>query len=98
MSKEQVSAVVELVKEDYLVLSLPKYGQALGFAAVNDFNLQNEEGRTAFKLGQQVQARVIALPSSQTGPHSTGLYSAFSELHMLYNLLPCFSTLLVLEL
>ena len=67
VSRELVTAVIELIKEDYLVLSLPKHNQALGFAAVNDFNLQNQEGRSPFKLGQQVQARVTALPSAETG-------------------------------
>lgn len=67
VSRELVTAVVELVKDDYLVLSLPKHNQAVGFAAVTDFNLQNQEGRSPFKLGQQVQARIAALPSAETG-------------------------------
>ena len=66
MSKELVTAVVELVKDDYVVLSLPKYNQTLGFAAVTDYNLQNQEGRMGFALGQQLQARVSALPSKDT--------------------------------
>ncbi len=67
VSRELVTAVVELVKDDYLVLSLPKHNRAIGFAAVTDFNLQNQEGRSPFKLGQQVQARIAALPSAETG-------------------------------
>ncbi|KAL0048743.1 hypothetical protein WJX82_009925 [Trebouxia sp. C0006] len=67
VSRELVTAVVELVKDDYLVLSLPKHNQAVGFAAVTDFNLQSQEGRSPFKLGQQVQARIAALPSAETG-------------------------------
>lgn len=67
VSKELVPAVVELVKDDYLVLSLPQHGQALGFAAAADFNLQHQEGRSAFTLGQQLQARITALPSAATG-------------------------------
>jgi len=67
VSKELVNAVVELIKDDYLVLSLPNHKQAIGFAAVNDFNLPNQEGRAPFTLGQQVQARITALPSDKTG-------------------------------
>ena len=67
MSKEFVTAVVELIKDDYLVLSLPKHDQALGFAAMSDFNVQNQEGQMAFSLGQQLQARVSSLPSRNTG-------------------------------
>lgn len=69
VGKEQLSATVELVKDDYVVLSLPKHGHALGFAAVNDFNLQNQEGRSPLKQGQVVQARVAALPSPASGVH-----------------------------
>ena len=67
VSRELVTAVVELVKDDYLVMSLPKLNQAVGFAAVTDFNLQSQEGRSPFKLGQQVQVRIAALPSAETG-------------------------------
>ena len=70
VSRELVTAVVELVKDDYLVLSLPKHNQAVGFAAVTDFNLQSQEGRSPFKLGQQVQARIAALPSAETGTNT----------------------------
>ena len=62
--------MVELVKDDYVVLSLPKHHQILGFAAVTDYNLQNQEGRMGFALGQQLQARVSALPSKDTGDAS----------------------------
>ena len=58
---------MELVKDDYVVLSLPKQRHALGFAAVKDFNLQNQEGRTPLKQGQTVHALVAALPCPSTG-------------------------------
>lgn len=59
--------MVELVKDDYLVLSLPKHQHALGFAAVTDYNIPDQKSPAPFQLGQQVQARVSALPSERSG-------------------------------
>ena len=67
VSKEQLTAVVELVKDDYLVLSLPKHKHALGFAAITDYNSQEHKSPAPFQLGQQVKARVAALASNRTG-------------------------------
>lgn len=67
VGREHLQAVVELVKDDYLVLSLPKHRHALGFAAITDYNLQHQKGSPPFQLGQQVPARVAALPSDQSG-------------------------------
>ncbi|KAL9264679.1 rRNA biogenesis protein RRP5-like protein [Drosera capensis] len=36
-----VNAIVEIVKEEYLVLSLPDHDYAIGYAAVSDYNIQN---------------------------------------------------------
>ena len=58
---------MELVKDDYLVLSLPKHKHALGFAAMTDYNLQHQKSPAPFQLGQQVPARIAALPSDQSG-------------------------------
>lgn len=71
VGKEQLTAIVELVKDDYVVLSLPKHGYALGFAATHDFNLQNQEGRSPLRQGQVVQARIACLPSPTTGVQQT---------------------------
>ena len=60
-------AVVELVKDDYLVLSLPKHKHAIGFAATTDYNIQEQKSPAPFQLGQQVQARVAALPGVRSG-------------------------------
>lgn len=67
VGKEQLQAVVELVKDDYLVLSLPKHKHALGFAAMTDYNFQNQKSPAPLQLGQQVPARVAALPSDLSG-------------------------------
>ncbi|GAB2212728.1 hypothetical protein Drorol1_Dr00020709 [Drosera rotundifolia] len=36
-----VNAILETVKEEYLVLSLPDHDYAVGYAAVSDYNIQN---------------------------------------------------------
>ena len=58
---------MELVKDDYLVLSLPKHRHALGFAATTDYNIQEQKSPAPFQVGQQVQARVAAMPSTHSG-------------------------------
>ncbi|KAL9251634.1 rRNA biogenesis protein RRP5-like protein [Drosera capensis] len=48
-----VTAIVEIVKEEYLVLSLPDHDYAIGYAAVSDYNIQNlTHGQ--FSSGQRV--------------------------------------------
>nr|XP_017192432.1 rRNA biogenesis protein RRP5-like [Malus domestica]XP_028949064.1 rRNA biogenesis protein RRP5-like [Malus domestica] len=37
---QTVNAVVEIVKENYLVLSIPKYNYAVGYASISDYNTQ----------------------------------------------------------
>ncbi|KAL8150493.1 hypothetical protein V2J09_020301 [Rumex salicifolius] len=62
-----VNAIVEFVKDDYLVLSLPEHDYALGYASVIDYNTQKLP-RKRFMNGESVTATVMALPSaSATG-------------------------------
>ena len=61
---QKLDAVVELDKEDYLVLSFPERPGVVGFAATSDFNLQAQR---SFSLGQKLQATVMALPTESTG-------------------------------
>ena len=63
---QKLDAVVELDKEDYLVLSFPERAGVVGFAATSDLNLQAQR---SFSLGQKLQATVMALPSERTGRH-----------------------------
>ncbi|KAG1347586.1 Ribosomal protein S1-like1 [Cocos nucifera] len=37
---QTVNAVVEIVKENYLVLSIPEYNYAIGYASITDYNMQ----------------------------------------------------------
>ncbi|KAG9456393.1 hypothetical protein H6P81_000901 [Aristolochia fimbriata] len=64
---QTVVASVETVKESYLVLSLPEYGHAIGYASLYDYNTQKLPHK-CFVNGQSVLATVEALPSqSPTG-------------------------------
>ncbi|GMH18742.1 hypothetical protein Nepgr_020583 [Nepenthes gracilis] len=58
-----VNATVEIVKEEYLVLSLPEYNYAIGYAGLSDYNTQ-KLSRRQFSSGESVVATVISLPSS----------------------------------
>lgn len=64
----KAEAVVELVKDDYLVLSLPAQQQAIAFAATGDFNLGSRahEGRR-YTPGQKLQAVVVVQASPANG-------------------------------
>ncbi len=64
---EQVEAVVQQARPDYLVLSVASAGQAIGFAASTSFNAQSAELRPRFTVGQTVTATVAALPEEATG-------------------------------
>ncbi|XP_010557958.1 PREDICTED: rRNA biogenesis protein RRP5 isoform X2 [Tarenaya hassleriana] len=59
---QRVNAVVEMVKEHYLVLSIPEYDYTIGYASVSDYNTQNFPTRR-FSTGQSVVASVVALPN-----------------------------------
>ena len=71
---DKVKPVVELVKEEYLVLSLPENGETLAFAALRDFNLQQQDARQRYPVGTTIAAATVAqLPEPSTG---TGLRQA----------------------
>ncbi|KAK9062384.1 hypothetical protein SSX86_019570 [Deinandra increscens subsp. villosa] len=62
---QTVNAVVEIVKENYLVLSIPDAKYALGYASLCDYNTQALQPKQ-FVSGQRVNASVMALPESST--------------------------------
>lgn len=64
---QTVKAIVEIVKENYLVLSIPDYNYALGYASIFDYNTQNFP-KQHYLNGQSIVATVMALPS----PYTTG--------------------------
>ncbi|XP_024021580.1 rRNA biogenesis protein RRP5 isoform X2 [Morus notabilis] len=62
---QTVNAVVEMVKENYLVLSIHECNYALGYASKFDYNSQMSPQKQ-FLNGQSVMATVMALPSPST--------------------------------
>ena len=64
---EAVEGVVELVKDSYVVASVPKLHHALGFLSAKDYNLQIVDAHKRFVAGQKVSATVAALPAASSG-------------------------------
>ncbi|KAL1204733.1 rRNA biogenesis protein RRP5 [Cardamine amara subsp. amara] len=62
---QRVNAVVEIVKEQYLVLSIPENGYTIGYASVSDYNTQKLPVKQ-FSNGQSVVASVKTLQNPLT--------------------------------
>jgi rRNA biogenesis protein RRP5 len=62
---QRVSAVVEIVKEQHLVLSIPEHGYTIGYASVSDYNTQKLPVKQ-FSTGQSVVASVKAVQNPLT--------------------------------
>ncbi|KAK1410921.1 hypothetical protein QVD17_37463 [Tagetes erecta] len=75
---QTVNAVVEIVKENYLVLSIPDAKYALGYASLYDYNTQVFQPKQ-FVSGQRVIASVAALPDSSTADRLLLLLKSNSE-------------------
>lgn len=75
---QTVNAVVEIVKDSYLVLSIPEYNFAIGCASLNDYNTQKLPPRH-YANGQRVTATVMALPSPATSGRLLLLLKSVSE-------------------
>ncbi|CAN6203351.1 unnamed protein product [Urochloa humidicola] len=79
---EEVNAVVEIVKESYVVLSIPEYNYAIGFSPLMDYNSQLLAAHR-YDNGQRITVVVGNIPSSETSgrlillpkqsPHDSGL-------------------------
>lgn len=61
-----VNALVEVVKETYLVLSIPSHNFAIGYASITDYNNQKLPAKQ-YTNGQSVTATVVALPNPTSG-------------------------------
>ncbi|KAK6244021.1 hypothetical protein QUC31_010430 [Theobroma cacao] len=75
---QTVNAVVEIVKEHYLVLAIPEYNYAIGYASKADYNTQKFPQKQ-FVNGQRVIATVMALPSPTTSGRLLLLLNSISE-------------------
>ncbi|KAG8100363.1 hypothetical protein GUJ93_ZPchr0013g36472 [Zizania palustris] len=59
---EEVNAIVEIVKESYMVLSVPEYNYAIGFAPLMDYNSQLLPCHN-YENGQSITVVVGSMPS-----------------------------------
>ncbi|KAK2985370.1 hypothetical protein RJ640_029327 [Escallonia rubra] len=75
---QTVNAIIEIVKENYLVLSIPQCNFALGYASVTDYNTQKSRPKK-FVNGQSVIATIMALPSPSTSGRLLLLLKSTSE-------------------
>ncbi|XP_042480100.1 rRNA biogenesis protein RRP5 isoform X1 [Macadamia integrifolia] len=73
-----VKATVEMVKENYLVLSLPEHNNAIGYASLTDYNTQKLPQEHLVN-GQSVLATIEALPSPLTTGRLLLLLNSHSE-------------------
>ncbi|KAK3019414.1 hypothetical protein RJ639_004664 [Escallonia herrerae] len=75
---QSVNAIVEIVKDNYLVLSIPECNYALGYASVTDYNTQRSRPKK-FVNGQCVIATIVALPGPSTSGRLLLLLKSTSE-------------------
>lgn len=75
---QAVHASVEIVKENYLVLSLPEHDYAVGYASIIDYNTEKLPHKH-FVYGQRVSATVEALPTTDSGGRLLLLLKSLSE-------------------
>ncbi|KAE9590105.1 putative ribosomal protein S1 [Lupinus albus] len=75
---QTVNAVVEIVKENYLVLSIPENNYTIGYASISDYNTQVLH-RKQFQNGQSVIATVMALPSPESSERLLLLLNEVNE-------------------
>uniref|UniRef100_A0A0E0FR29 Protein RRP5 homolog n=1 Tax=Oryza nivara TaxID=4536 RepID=A0A0E0FR29_ORYNI len=81
---EEVNAIVEIVKESHVVLSIPEYNYAIGFAPLMDYNSQLLPC-CYYENGQRITVVVGSMPSSgPTGrllllPKASGKNSSVSS-------------------
>nr|BAC79783.2 putative pre-rRNA processing protein RRP5 [Oryza sativa Japonica Group]BAD31015.1 putative pre-rRNA processing protein RRP5 [Oryza sativa Japonica Group] len=81
---EEVNAIVEIVKESHVVLSIPEYNYAIGFAPLMDYNSQLLPCCN-YENGQRITVVVGSMPSSgPTGrllllPKASGKNSSVSS-------------------
>ena len=71
-----MDACVELVRDEYLVLSLPdRKAGGIGFAATQGYNQRSLDPHSRFRHGQRLAASVATLPSPSTGESCVPLLS-----------------------
>ncbi|CAL5439115.1 unnamed protein product [Camellia sinensis] len=76
---QTVDAMVEIVKDTYLVLSIPQYNFAVGYASLTDYSTQKFPPRQYVNGQRVVIATIMALPSPATAGRLLLLLKSISE-------------------
>ncbi|CAL5418100.1 unnamed protein product [Camellia sinensis] len=76
---QTVDAMVEIVKDTYLVLSIPQYNFAVGYASLTDYSTQKFPPRQYVNGQSCVIATIMALPSPATAGRLLLLLKSISE-------------------
>ncbi|XP_072958510.1 rRNA biogenesis protein RRP5 isoform X2 [Typha angustifolia] len=75
---QEVNAIVEIMKENYLILSVPEYNYAIGYASLTDYNIQKLPHKH-FTNGQSVTVTVGELSSAHFSGRLLLLLKTFSD-------------------
>ncbi|CAG8693304.1 17038_t:CDS:2, partial [Acaulospora colombiana] len=75
---ETVDAVVELVKEDYIIVSLPKQGNTIAFATSKSYN-DRSQPFTRYKFGQKAKAKIVHVPRHKEDAGSTSKHGSINR-------------------
>lgn len=75
-----MEACVELVRDDYLVMSLPDRGGGIGYAGTQAYNQRSLDPHARFRPGQRLPVTVASLASAHTGV-SQGIRAEHSQGH-----------------
>ncbi|KAJ1569857.1 Protein RRP5 [Nowakowskiella sp. JEL0078] len=67
---EPIDALVEVLKEDYLIVTLPAFGNTIAYAVSKTYNCNKTTSFTRFRVGQKIRALITSIPSTtdQSGP------------------------------
>ena len=63
---EKTEAIVELIKAQYVILSLPKYSDIIGYAPVHYCNVRLNDASERFEVNQRVNVVIAQVPSSSS--------------------------------
>ncbi|MCO5547403.1 hypothetical protein L7F22_000851 [Adiantum nelumboides] len=72
-------AIIELIKDEYLVCSLPDFDNAIAFASAHDYNLRVDP-HEKYTLGQRVEVSVGSLAEGSEVGRLLLLLTSFSDL------------------
>eukprot|EP00250_Pteridium_aquilinum_P021384 c25103_g1_i1 orf=322-6036(-) len=76
--QQKAWAVIQLIKDEYLVCSLPDFSNAIAFASAHDYNLRVDP-HEKYTLGQRVEVTVGALPEDSGVGRLLLLLTSFSD-------------------